>query len=126
MGSNFFQKLVNPLSAIDPAQLAGSNSSLGRLSYYDPLVNSGVGKVLSPSAYAAAQAYGVRTHEPLGPGGAYAGAAPTLATANTQYQAPAAPAVPQPSPATVAPQPGVTPRMWAGNLFASQPPSSWG
>lgn len=91
MGSSFLQKL-NPASALDiPGRLAGNNSWLARMTSYDPLMQTGVGKVLAPNAYARGQAYSQRHMDPNAAATAiqrptpFAGQDPTLRDANAGY-----------------------------------------
>lgn len=82
MGSQFFK-------AIDiPGKLAGNNSWLARMTSYDPLMQTGIGKVLAPNSYARGQAYSQRLQPPAGTQVAptpYAGLNPTLRDANAGY-----------------------------------------
>jgi len=83
MGNGF----LNPMRAADiPGRLIGSNSFVGRATAYDPLMNSGVGKVLAPNAYDKGQQYAA-THfnQEKNIPGPYAGITPTLQDANNQY-----------------------------------------
>lgn len=100
MGSGFFQKL-NPLRAIDPAQFFPADSVVGRMSSYDPVVNSGVGKVLSPVAREKGDQYTAMHAQGPGTPGPYAGVTPNLADALSSYNQPQKPAAkPAPAPGT--------------------------
>jgi len=73
--------------AIDvPGKLMGSNSWTARMTAYDPLMKTGVGKTLAPNAYDKGQQY-ASTHfnQEKNIPGPYAGITPTLNDANNQY-----------------------------------------
>lgn len=97
MGSSFFKPANGFVrGALDPigtivgqiAQKAGPNSWFAKMNAYDPIVSSGVGKVLNPQAHQLGQEYANR-HNPAdgnwGTPGAYAGQDPTLRAANAGY-----------------------------------------
>lgn len=91
MGSSF-TKMLNPMAALDiPGRLAGNNSWLARMTSYDPIMKTSVGKVLAPNMYARGQAYAQRHDDPNAALTAqnrptpYAGLDPTLRDANAGY-----------------------------------------
>lgn len=100
MGSNFFQKAINPAGAIfgnnsilgkiggsmteGPAAFAGPNSFIAKESHYDPLMGSSAGAYINPAAHAAGVAYGNRLNVGSTPT-PFAGVTPTLADANAGY-----------------------------------------
>lgn len=80
------------MSALDiPGKLAGQNSWLARMTSYDPLMQTGVGKVLAPNMYAKGQEYSQRNTDmnPAQTAAAYptpyANTAPSLTGASAGY-----------------------------------------
>jgi hypothetical protein len=105
MGSNFFQRAFEPWkngvqgivnsvdpaytlagkTVLDPATLAGKNSWIAKEASYDPLMKSGAGKYIDPSAANVGQQYAAR-HDVTSTPPAFAGVNPTLQDATNGYQ----------------------------------------
>lgn len=65
MGSTFFRQGLDPIGSV-MGKFAGNNSWLARMTSYDPVMSSGVGKFMNPSMYARGQAYSQRHQPPPG------------------------------------------------------------
>lgn len=85
MGTTFFRSGFDPLGSL-VGRFNGNNSWLSRMTSYDPLMSSSVGKAINPQLYAEGQAYANRRNAPAGYTPTYGGPA-SLAGANTGYVA---------------------------------------
>lgn len=117
MGSSFF-KSMDPMYGVE--RILGSTGAGGQAAYYDPVVNTGVGKTLFPGSYQAGQSWGathaLRNQQDVAY--PYAGRAPTLADANNGYVAAAQAAANKPAVTATAAVPPpraqipMVPRAW--------------
>lgn len=75
---------ISGKTVLDPATLAGRNSWIAKEASYDPLMRSGAGKYIDPSAANVGQQYAAR-HDVTSTPTPFAGVNPTLQDANNQY-----------------------------------------